>query len=287
MKYEMLKEGVGYNGPTSSFKKNLKYSQIVKEFGAAIKEKGINKAYHDEYLYHESSYDEERFRIINKLAMRPNLVMKLAENSSPILFEGYVRMAPPKETELLDEGVLDAMKSVVNWINTKFANIFLRDKKRRDLVDKAAADLKENPNELQDKIADAMKRHKEIPQTNIHNIRTSVEVGKKAEQGDPHAVDNYVSSIKQPAMKNESFKHFENNLIKEAAPITAPTTDPVATLLTSIWKFIGDVPFVGMILQGILGYAAPMIISIMISQLIQRALMKSAQKQQQAQQQAH
>ncbi len=218
MKETILKESIGYIGTNSSFHKNIYYSNIVKEFGRAIREKGLDKAFQDEYVFQESSYDEERFRVVNHLANFPNLTVALSKNSFPILFEGYVIPEIHVKEYELNEGVLDLIKKIVDWIGTKFAAVFLRNTKRKELVQKVADGLKENPNELPNKISEAMRNNPNIPHTSIQNIKPAVEAGKQQTNGNLQASHDYVNSIPKPVLKEGSLEELES-LIFEASPI--------------------------------------------------------------------
>jgi hypothetical protein len=292
MKYEMLRESVGYHGTIPAFKKNLRYSAIVKEFGRAIKQEGVDKAFYNEYLYHESSYDEERFRIVSQLSLYPNLTVQLSEASSQILFEGYFKPILDDEPYQLDEGVMDMIKKIIEWIGGKFAVVFLRGKKRKELVKAAAEDMKDNPTALPDKISEAMKANQSLPKENHQVIKQAVEAGKAQAQGNNLPAQQLAQNLPKPAStKVESFKTLEKLIYEDTpSPITSTQPNPIGNLLAEIWKFIGNAPLVGPLLQGALSYMGPMLISMTISQILYRALNSAQHKKQtaqQAQQQPH
>jgi hypothetical protein len=80
LKLKMLKESLGYQG--TNFEANLNFSNLIKDYGTAIREDGLMEAY-------VSFMNKENIKVMNYLNENIGSVLALSAVSSPLLLEGY------------------------------------------------------------------------------------------------------------------------------------------------------------------------------------------------------
>lgn len=279
MKYEILKNAAGYKGTTAAFKNNHRNTSYARNYSNLVKDIGLSEAFKKELEEHDKNYDEDRFRVVCFLTGRPNLIESINSSNSPLLFEEYKNNVEILESSdlVLDEGVIDSIRKVIEWIGKSFSRFFLSGKKRRAVVEKVAEDLKENPNDLPQKMSVALKNngHSNVSQS---DITRGIEAGKAQASGNNSiAMSAVINHSASNRTVSENLTDLEN-FIQDGGLNESQQTDPYSILVESVQNFIKGIPFIGPFIFGAFSYLLPMLTSMMVSQLLYKAINKTQSK---------